>query len=48
MTYKWTQVSGPSVTITNSIKAKATFNVAAATSDQTMVFRLTVTDGPET
>lgn len=44
ITYKWTQVSGPSVTLTNSTKAKATFNVAAATSDQTMVFRLTVTD----
>ncbi len=38
------QVSGPSVTLSNSTKAKATFNVAAATSDQTMVFRLTVTD----
>ncbi|MFA1283601.1 glycosyl hydrolase family 18 protein [Citrobacter telavivensis] len=44
MTYKWTQVSGPAVTISNSAKAKASFNVAAATSDQTMVFRLTVTD----
>jgi chitinase len=30
--------------LSNSTKAKATFNVAAATSDQTMVFRLTVTD----
>ncbi len=44
ITYKWTQVSGPSVTINNSTKAKATFNVAAATTDQTMTFRLTVTD----
>jgi chitinase len=32
ITYKWTQISGPSVTITNSTKAKATFNVAAVTS----------------
>lgn len=44
ITYKWTQISGPSVTLTNSTKAKATFNVAAATSDQTLAFRLTVTD----
>ncbi|MDW3566262.1 glycosyl hydrolase family 18 protein [Enterobacter asburiae] len=44
ITYKWTQISGPSVTITNSTKAKATFNVAAVTSNQTLAFRLTVTD----
>lgn len=31
ITYKWTQISGPSVALTNSTKAKATFNVAAAT-----------------
>ena len=44
ITWKWTQISGPSVTISNSTKAKASFNVAAVTSDQTLVFRLTVTD----
>ncbi|MFK3659972.1 glycosyl hydrolase family 18 protein [Scandinavium sp. NPDC088450] len=44
ITYKWTQVSGTSVNITNSTNARATFNVAAVTSNQTLVFRLTVTD----
>ena len=41
---EWTQVSGPSVTIANSTKAKASFSVPAVTSDQNLVFRLTVTD----
>ncbi|WP_297118801.1 glycosyl hydrolase family 18 protein [uncultured Enterobacter sp.] len=44
LTYKWTQISGPTVTLANSTKAKATFNVAAVTSNQTLAFRLTVTD----
>lgn len=44
ITYKWTQVSGPTVTLNNSTSAKATFNAAAVTSDQTLAFRLTVTD----
>jgi len=44
ITYKWTQISGPSVTLTNSTKAKATFSVGAVTSNQTLAFRLTVTD----
>ncbi|ADO49173.1 glycosyl hydrolase family 18 protein [[Enterobacter] lignolyticus] len=44
ITYKWTQISGPAVTLTNSAKAKATFSVAAAASDQSSAFRLTVTD----
>lgn len=44
ITYKWTQISGPTVTITNSTKAKASFNVAAVTANQSLAFRLTVTD----
>jgi chitinase len=44
ITYKWTQVSGPTMTISNSTKAKATFKAVAVTADQTMVFRLTVKD----
>ncbi|WP_368528937.1 glycosyl hydrolase family 18 protein [Enterobacter cloacae] len=44
LTYKWTQISGPSVTLTNSTKAKASFSVGAVTSNQTLAFRLTVTD----
>lgn len=44
ITYKWTQISGPTVTIANSTKAKATFNLAAVTSNQTLAFRLMVKD----
>lgn len=44
LTYKWTQISGSSVTLTNSTKAKASFNAGAVTSNQTLAFRLTVTD----
>lgn len=44
LTYKWTQISGSSVTLTNSASKKATFSVPAVTSNKTMAFRLTVTD----
>lgn len=44
LTYKWTQVSGSAVTIANSTNAKASFSVPAVTSNQNLVFRLTVTD----
>jgi len=44
LTYKWTQIAGPSVTLTNSNSAKASFSVAAVANDQTLAFRLTVTD----
>ncbi|WP_275157361.1 glycosyl hydrolase family 18 protein [Citrobacter koseri] len=44
ITYKWTQISGPSVTLNKSTSAKASFNVAAVSSNQNLAFRLTVTD----
>ncbi len=44
ITYQWTQISGSTVTLANSTKAKATFSVPAVTSNQTLAFRLTVTD----
>ncbi|WP_312188789.1 glycosyl hydrolase family 18 protein [Leclercia sp.] len=44
LTYKWTQIAGPSVTLTNSTRAQASFSVAAVANDQTQAFRLTVTD----
>lgn len=44
LTYKWTQISGSTVTLTNSTSKKATFNVPAVTSNQSMAFRLTVKD----
>jgi len=44
LTYKWTQISGTSVTLAKSTSAKASFSVPATSSDQTLAFRLTVTD----
>lgn len=44
LTYKWTQISGPAVTLANSASKKASFAVAAVASDQAYAFRLTVTD----
>ncbi|MFZ3618250.1 glycosyl hydrolase family 18 protein [Leclercia barmai] len=44
LTYKWTQIAGTTVSIANSTSAKASFSVPAVTSDQTLAFRLTVTD----
>jgi hypothetical protein len=41
ITYQWSQVSGPSVTIADATKAVASFTAADA---QTYVFRLVVTD----
>ena len=44
LTYRWTQISGTTVTLANSTSKKATFSVPAVTSNQTLAFRLTVTD----
>lgn len=44
LTYKWTQISGATVAIANSTSAKASINLPAVTLDQTLAFRLTVTD----
>ena len=40
ITYKWTQISGPAVTLTNSTKAKASFGAAAVTQNQTLSFKI--------
>jgi chitinase len=44
ITYKWTQVSGPRSPDQQHQSESDLQRVAAVTSDQTMVFRLTVTD----
>ncbi|MEB6379130.1 glycosyl hydrolase family 18 protein [Leclercia adecarboxylata] len=44
LTWKWTQISGTPVTIANSTREKASFQVGAVASNQTFAFRLTVTD----
>lgn len=44
LTYKWTQISGSTVALSNANSKKASFSVAAVTSNQTLAFRLTVTD----
>lgn len=43
--YSWTQVSGPSVTINNSNELVASFTAPQVTSNQSLEFMLTVTDG---
>lgn len=42
--YSWTQVSGPSVTITNADTAMATFNAPVAKIEAQLVFAVEVTD----
>jgi chitinase len=44
ITYKWTQISGPSVTSPTAPKRKRPSTWRLSTSDQTLAFRLTVTD----
>ncbi len=52
LTYSWTQVSGPAVTLAGATTANPTFTAPAQTNQaRTMVFRLSVSDGignPET
>ncbi|MBK5071539.1 glycoside hydrolase [Budviciaceae bacterium CWB-B4] len=44
LTYLWSKVSGPTVTLTNAATSKAKFSAPAVTTDQTYVFQLKVTD----
>jgi len=44
LTYRWTQTAGATVALANSTSAKATFNAPAVSANQTLAFRLTVTD----
>ena len=44
LTYEWTIVSGPQVTLTNSDTLRPQFTAPGVTSDEDIVFRLTVTD----
>ena len=48
LTYSWTQVSGPSVTINNPSNLEASFIAPQVTSNQKLEFRLTVNDGTDT
>ncbi|MCO7225340.1 trypsin-like serine protease [Pleionea sp. CnH1-48] len=45
LSYSWTQVSGPNVTLSQANAAKATFKAPSVTKDETLVFKVTVTDG---
>ena len=46
LTYSWSQLSGPAVTITNPTSASPSFTAPASTStDQRLTFRLEVNDG---
>jgi hypothetical protein len=45
LTYAWTQVAGPSVTLSNSSSASPSFVLGGSTSPVTLRFRLVVNDG---
>lgn len=45
LTYKWEQISGTPVTITNADKAIASFTAPPVGVSDTLIFRLTVSDG---
>lgn len=45
LSFSWSQVSGPSVSITNGNQPTATFTAPATSGFVTLVFRLTVSDG---
>lgn len=46
LTYAWTQISGPAVTLSNPSSATPSFTAPAATSaDQALIFEVLVTDG---
>ncbi len=45
LTYLWTQVSGPAVALRNYDKASASFTTPEVAFDETLSFRLTVSDG---
>ncbi|RUO22599.1 hypothetical protein CWE08_05340 [Aliidiomarina iranensis] len=45
LTYRWTQTSGPAVSLSNASSATATFTVPEFDNDATLGFRLSVSDG---
>ena len=45
LTYSWTQISGPGVTINNGNQATASFTAPSTSAVVTLTFRLTVSDG---
>jgi len=45
LTYSWSQVSGPTVSLSGANFAAVSFTTPAVTADTTLVFRLTVNDG---
>ncbi|ANI84224.1 glycosyl hydrolase family 18 protein [Kosakonia oryzae] len=47
LTYTWTQVAGPQVTLNNANQQKATFTLNSTDVDTTLGFKLTVNDGKD-
>ncbi|NTX13749.1 tandem-95 repeat protein [Myxococcus sp. CA056] len=45
LTYQWTQVSGPAVTLSNATAAQPTFTAPTVTAERDLVFALVVSDG---
>ncbi|MFE8604762.1 myxosortase-dependent M36 family metallopeptidase [Archangium violaceum] len=48
LTYSWTQVSGPAVTLSGANTATATFSTGEVSADSVLTFRVTVSDGRAT
>lgn len=45
LSYSWSQTAGATVTLNNANNASASFNAGSVTQDETVTFRLTVSDG---
>ncbi|WP_444995523.1 rhombosortase-dependent M36 family metallopeptidase [Aliikangiella sp. IMCC44359] len=48
LTYTWTQVSGPTVTLTGADSSSASFTVPAITETTALIFNIAVSDGKDT
>ncbi|MCP3099543.1 tandem-95 repeat protein [Myxococcus sp. K15C18031901] len=48
LTYAWTQVAGPAVTLSNATAAQPTFTAPSVTGERDLVFSLVVSDGSAT
>ena len=48
LTYLWTQIDGPAVTLSDAATAQPTFTVPEGFADATLTFQVEVSDGPNT
>lgn len=48
LSYEWEQTSGPTVTLSGASSASVTFTAPSVSSDQTLEFKVTISDGVDT